>query len=210
MSDHIITSISELEAVYDGKPSEASIVKESSVVTDEYRRLIEASPFLAIASVGANVVDCSPRGDLAGFVRIHDERTLMMPDRKGNNRLDTLRNIVADPRVALMFLIPGSGMALRVNGRAHLSIEPELLESFTEKGKPPRSVIVTQIDIMYFQCARAILRARLWDPKSHVDPRYLPSAGDILEAQTRSRADGVIDGKAYDAEWPTRAAESLW
>lgn len=210
MSDHIITSISELEAVYDGKPSEASIVKESSVVTDEYRRLIEASPFLAIASVGANVVDCSPRGDLAGFVRIHDERTLMMPDRKGNNRLDTLRNIVADPRVALMFLIPGSGMALRVNGRAHLSIEPELLESFAEKGKPPRSVIVTQIDIMYFQCARAILRARLWDPKWHVDPRHLPSAGDILEAQTRSRAEGGIDGKAYDAEWPTRAAESLW
>ena len=210
MSDHIISSVAELQSVYERKPSEAAIVKEAQVVTDEYRRLIEASPFLAIASIGEDGVDCSPRGDLAGFVRIHDERTLMMPDRRGNNRLDTLRNIVSDPRVALMFLIPGSGTALRVNGRAHLSVDPELLDSFAEQGKPPRSVIVTQIKTMYFQCARAIMRARLWDPESHVDPNSLPSAGDILQAQTRSRPEGSINAKAYDAEWPSRAAESLW
>jgi uncharacterized protein len=210
MSDHIISSVSELESVYERKPSEAAIVKEAQVVTNEYRRLIEASPFVAVASIGEDGVDCSPRGDLAGFVRIHDERTLMMPDRRGNNRLDTLRNIVSDPRVALMFLIPGSGTALRVNGRAHLSVDPELLDSFAEQGKPPRSVIVTQIKTMYFQCARAIMRARLWDPESHVDPKSLPSAGDILQAQTRARPEGSIDAKAYDAEWPSRAAESLW
>ena len=210
MSDHIIKTIEDLEVVYNLEPSEASIIKESTHITDEYRRLIEASTFLALASVGADEIDCTPRGDNPGFVRIHDDKTLMLPDRRGNNRIDTLRNIVSDPRVSLMFLIPGSGTVLRVNGRAVLSVEPALLESFAEKGKAPRSVMVVTIDVMYFQCARAVMRAKLWDASMHVDPKSLPSAGEILAAQTKGREDGGVDGEAYDKEWPGRAAKSMW
>lgn len=209
MSEHIIDSIEALEEIYNS-PSEASLVKESAAITDEYRRLIEVSPFVALASAGPEGLDCSPRGDLKGFVRIHDEKTVMIPDRRGNNRVDTLRNIVRDPRVALLFLIPGSGTTLRINGHAKLSTEPKLLESFVEQGKLPRSVIVIEAETIYFQCARAILRAKLWDPAQHEDPKSLPSPGDILAAQTKNRDDGGIDGDAYDAEWPGRAAKSLW
>ncbi len=209
MSEHIIDSIEALEAIYNN-PSEASLVKESATITDEYRRLIEVSPFVALASVGAEGVDCSPRGDLKGFVRIHDEKTVMIPDRRGNNRVDTLRNIVRDPRVALLFLIQGSGTTLRINGRAHLSTEPALLESFTEQGKAPRSIIVIEIETIYFQCARAILRSKLWDPAEHEDPKSLPSPGDILAAQTKAREDGGIDAEAYDEEWVPRAQKTLW
>ncbi len=210
MTEHIIDDIAALEAVYDIAPAEASIVKESTVVTAEYARLINASPFVALASVGADEVDCSPRGDNPGFIHIHDEKTLMIPDRRGNNRIDTLRNVVKDPRVALLFLIPGSGTTLRINGRAQLSIDPELLDRFAEKGKQPRSVMIITIDVMYFQCARAILRSKLWESDRHVDPKSLPSPGEILAAQTASQVDGGIDATTYDAEWPGRAAKTLW
>lgn len=209
MTGHIIDSIEALEAIYN-TPSEASQVKESTVVTDEYRRLIEASPFVALASCGQEGMDCSPRGDLKGFVRIHDQKTLMIPDRRGNNRVDTLRNIVLDPRIALLFLIPGAGTTLRVNGQAKLSTDPALLQSFEEQGKPPRSVIIIDIDVIYFQCARAILRSKLWDAAAQVDEKTLPSAGDILAAQTKFRTEGGIDGNAYDAEWPDKAKKTLW
>lgn len=209
MSDHVIGTIEELEAIYN-TPSEASQVKESTVVTDEYRRMIDAAPFVALASAGPEGLDCSPRGDLKGFVRIHDAKTLMIPDRRGNNRVDTLRNIVRDPRVGLLFLIPGVGNTLRVNGRARISVDPALLDSFIEQGKAPRSVIVIDIDIIYFQCARAILRSSLWDAAAQTDPKTLPSAGDILAAQTKAREDGGIDGKAYDEEWGGRAAKTMW
>lgn len=209
MSDTRIKTVKDLEAIY-GTPAEASIVKESAVITDEYRRLIEASPFVALASSGKDGLDCSPRGDLGSVVHIHDEKTLMIPDRRGNNRVDTLRNIIEDPRVGLLFLIPGSGTTLRLNGRAHLSIETELLKSFEEQGKPPRSVMVIEIDTMYFQCARAILRSKIWDADTHVAKTDIPTPGTILAAQTKAHEDGGIDGDAYDAEWPGRAAKSLW
>lgn len=209
MSEHLIDSIEALEEIY-SDPGEASLVKESRVMTDEYRRLVAASPFVALASVAEEGVDCSPRGDLKGFVRIHDDRTLMIPDRRGNNRVDTLRNIVRDPRVALLFLIPGAGTTLRINGRAKLSTDPALLDSFVEQGKAPRSVIIVDIDVIYFQCARAILRSKLWDPAEHIEAKSLPSPGDILAAQTKSRNDGGINGQAYDQEWPGRAAKSMW
>jgi PPOX class probable FMN-dependent enzyme len=122
----IICSIEELEDVYRTAPSLASTVKEVDYLTPEYRKLIEASPFAALATVGPEGLDCSPRGDAAGFVRIVDDRTIAMPDRRGNNRIDSLRNIVRDPRVALLFLIPGSGTTFRVNGRAGISVEPDL------------------------------------------------------------------------------------
>src|SRR5437763_2394475 len=138
----IIATIEALEAIY-GQPNEASTVKVADRITPPYRALIEQSPFCALATSGPEGLDCSPRGDKPGFVRVHDEKTLMLPDRRGNNRIDSLRNIVRDPRVALLFLIPGVGNTLRVNGRAHLSVEPSLLAAFEVDGKPPRSVMVT-------------------------------------------------------------------
>ena len=201
----VITSVHQLEALY-GTPGETSTAKEIDHISPHYRRYIEASPFVALATGGPEGLDCSPRGDARGFVRIHDEKTVMMPDRRGNNRVDSLRNIVRDPRVGLLFLIPGSGNTLRLNGRAHLSTDPALLDSFVMEGKPPRSVIVIAVERVYFQCARAILRAELWNPETHVAADALPSAGDILAALSNNR----VGGPAYDAEWPGRAKASMW
>lgn len=200
-----IASIAELEALY-GAPVEAATVKEVDYITPHYRAYIEASPFATLATSGPEGLDCSPRGDRPGFVRVHDESTLMLPDRRGNNRIDSLRNIVRDPRVALLFLIPGFGNTLRVNGRAHLSVAPDLLASFAVEGKPPRSVMVMEVDAVYFQCARALVRSELWDAALHVDPRSLPSAGQILAALSRDR----VGGESYDREWPGRAAQTMW
>ena len=200
-----INTVAELEAIY-GVPSEASTVKEVDWLTPHYRAYIEASPFMALATSGPEGLDCSPRGDKPGFVRVHDDKTLMLPDRRGNNRVDSLRNIVRDPRVGLLFLIPGAGNTLRVNGRAHLSVNPDLLESFAVEDKAPRSVTVITVDTVYFQCARALVRSELWNPERHVDPRSLPSAGEILAALSDDRVGGVT----YDREWPGRAAKTMW
>ena len=200
----VITTIEQLEAIY-GETGLASTAKVADRVTPHYRVMIEKSPFAALATCGPEGLDCSPRGDLPGFIRIHDEKTLMMPDRRGNNRVDSLRNIVRDPRIALLFLIPGSGNTLRVNGHGHLSTAPDLLESFRMEGKLPRTVLVMTVEEIYFQCARAIVHADLWNPEKRVDPRELPTPGQILAAMT---AD--IDGAAYDREWPERARKSMW
>jgi len=201
----ILTTIAELEALY-GQPVEAATVKEVGRITPHYRAYIEASPFATLATSGPEGLDCSPRGDKPGFVRVADEKTLMMPDRRRNNRTDSLRNIVRDPRMALLFLVPGVGNTLRVHGRARLSVEPHLLASFAVEGKPPRSVMVIEVDAVYFQCARALVRSDLWNPAHHVDPRSLPSAGQILAALSHDR----VGGEAYDREWPGRAAKTMW
>lgn len=201
----IVATIEQLEAIY-GETNDASTVKVADHVTSPYRALIEKSPFVALATSGPEGLDCSPRGDGAGFVRIHDERTLMMPDRRGNNRVDSLRNIVRDPRVGLLFLIPGAGTTLRVNGRAHLSVDPELLASFKMDGKAPRSVIVMAVDEIYFQCARAIVRSDLWNPDKRVDPSTLPTPGQILAEMSQN----TVGGAEYDRIWPERARQTLW
>ncbi|MGB3386386.1 MAG: pyridoxamine 5'-phosphate oxidase family protein [Pseudaminobacter sp.] len=201
----VITSVEALEALY-GQPGEASLVKELDHVSPEYAPFIENSPFVVLATSGPDGLDCSPRGDLSGFVRIHDAKTLMLPDRRGNNRLDSLRNILSDDRVGLLFLVPGSGTTLRVNGRAHITTDAELCASFTVEGKPPRSVIVIAVDVVYFQCARAIHRSELWNPEKHVDAKSLPTPGRILEQASKRR----IDGNAYDRDWPARAKASMW
>lgn len=200
----IVASEAELEAIY-GKPVEAATVKEVNWITPHYRAYIEASPYVALATSGPEGLDCSPRGDRPGFVRVHDEKTLMLPDRRGNNRIDSLRNIVRDPRVALLFMIPGMGNTLRVNGRAHLSVEPALLDSFAVEEKAPRSVTVIEVDTAYFQCARALVRSDLWNPAHHVDAKSLPSAGQILAALSQDR----VGGEKYDREWPGRAAATM-
>lgn len=200
-----IDSVEALEALY-GQPGETSLVKELDHIIPEYAAFIEASPFVALATAGPEGLDCSPRGDVAGFVRIADPRTLMMPDRRGNNRADSLKNIVRDPRVGLLFLVPGSGTTLRVNGRATISVDADLCASFAMEGKPARSVLVIAVEAVYFQCARAIHRSELWNPEKHVDPASLPTPGAILAVTSRSR----IDGEAYDKEWPSRARQSMW
>jgi uncharacterized protein len=201
----VIATVEDLEAIY-GHPNDASTVKVADRVTPPYRILIEKSPFAALATAGPEGLDCSPRGDLPGFVRIHDEKTLMMPDRRGNNRIDSLRNIVRDPRVALLFLIPGAGSTLRVNGSAYLSRDAKLLASFKVDGKTPRSVIVMTVEEIYFQCARAIVRADLWNPEKRVDPRTLPTPGQILATMS----DNTVGGEKYDREWPERARQTMW
>ncbi len=201
----IVATIDQLEAIY-GQPNEASTVKVADRITPQYRVLIDKSPFAALATCGPEGLDCSPRGDLPGFVRVHDETTLMMPDRRGNNRVDSLRNIVRDPRIALLFLIPGSGSTLRVNGRARVSADADLLASFKVDGKAPRTVIVMTVDEIYFQCARAIVRSDLWNPDRRVDPKSLPTPGQILAEMSENR----VGGEDYDRAWPERARQTMW
>lgn len=200
-----ITSVEQLERLY-GTPVAAATVKVADRITPDYRRLIEASPFCALATTGPEGLDCSPRGDQGSCLHIEDERTLILPDRLGNNRIDSLRNIVRDPRVALLLLIPGSGTTLRINGHAELSVEPAALKAFEVKGKQPRCFIKISVTEIYFQCARAVIRADLWNPNAQIDPSTLPTPGQILSHMS----DGETGGNDYDREWPERASRTMW
>jgi PPOX class probable FMN-dependent enzyme len=202
---HRISSLQALEALY-GTPATASIKKEVTYIHPYYRKLVEAASFAVLATNGPDGLDASPRGDPAGFIRVHDEKTLLLPDRRGNNRIDSLRNIIYDPRVAILFLIPGVGETLRINGRATITTDPAWLEQFPMGGKFPSSVLVIDVDKVFFQCSRAILRSRLWDPAFHVGRASLPSAGAILEALSNAE----IDGQKYDAELPARVEKTLY
>ncbi|MDW9583398.1 pyridoxamine 5'-phosphate oxidase family protein [Sinorhizobium meliloti] len=199
----IIGTVEELQALYGGT-SEASIVKVTSALTAEYREMIEASPFAALATVGPEGLDCSP-GDDQCVVRIADDKTVLMPDWRGNNRVDSLANIVRDPRVALLFLVPGSNTTIRINGTAVVSVDPALTGSFEVDGKHPRSVIVVTIGEVYFQCARALIRSQLWNAERFADAASLPTPGALLKA---AKAD--FDKESYDREWPGRAAKTMW
>jgi PPOX class probable FMN-dependent enzyme len=190
---HRITDIATLEKLY-GLPAGAAVAKEIDHLHPHYQRLIAASPFFILASGGPGGMDASPRGDAPGFVVVEDEKTLLIPDRRGNNRVDSLRNIVANPRVALLFLVPGVGETLRVNGRAEIRTDPALLERFRVEGKLPRSVLVVRVDTVFFQCARAIFRAKLWDAERRIERGSLPSLGTMISDITHAR----FDGKEYD------------
>ena len=207
MSENQIGTVAELEALYPGiaKMSPATTEKETPVINEEYRKLIEAAPFFAIASIGKEGMDCSPRGDGPGFVQILDEKTISFADRRGNNRLDTLRNIVNDPRVALLFLIPGLDETIRLNGRAHISADPDLLERFVFKGKRPATAVIVEIDTLYFQCARALKRSRLWSEEAKVDPKSLPSAGQLVKSVMHR-----FDAEDYDAKLQKRQRDTLY
>jgi len=203
--DQIITSIEALEKIY-GAPHGPSVAKETDRITAHYRAFIEAAPFFALASAGPSGLDCSPRGDAPGFVRVADEKTLLVPDRRGNNRIDTLRNILADPRVALLFLIPGCGETIRVTGRASISIDPTLTQSFLVEGKAPRSVLIVKVDTVFYQCAKAIVRSKLWDASRHVELKSLPSAGTILADLT----GGKLGGPEHDRTAPERLKATIY
>ncbi len=206
MSDRV-TSIADLEALYPGiaNIAPATMLKETAVINDEYRQLIEAAPFFAIASIGPDGMDCSPRGDGPGCVHILDQSTIAFADRRGNNRLDTLRNIVADDRVALLFLIPGWNECLRINGTAQIRTDPDLLASFQHRGVHPASVVVITLQTMYFQCARAIKRAGLWDEASRVGAKTLPTAGRLVQSVMPE-----FDAQTYDGALQERQQKTLY
>jgi hypothetical protein len=205
MTDHIIRDVASLEALY-GEVSLGAQLKEMPYLHPHYAAIVKASPFAILATSGPGGLDASPRGDPAGFVEILDDKTLLLADRRGNNRLDSLRNIIADPRVALLFLVPGVGETLRVNGTAEISVAPELMQRLAVAGKEPRSVLVIHIETVFFQCARAILRSELWNPARHIERSALPSPGQMLAATSDAR----IDGEAYDREQPSRLQTTLY
>lgn len=200
-----IRTLADLEALYDA-PVPTSITKEIDHLTELHCAYIEASPFVVVATSGPGGVDCSPRGDPPGFIRVVDERTLLMADRRGNNRLDTLRNLVDDPRIGLLFLVPGVGVTLRVNGTAEISTDQALRESFSMDGKLPTTVIIVTTTSVYTQCPKALIRSHLWDPARHREQSELPSVGEIMEAITA----GEFDGKAYDAAYPERVRQTIY
>jgi len=198
-----LCSPDQLEEIY-GTPVKASVQKVATQLTDEYSRWIMASKFCALATVGPEGTDCTPRGDEGPVVQILDARTVLMPDWRGNNRIDSLRNILDDGRISLMFMVPGSGTVVRLNGTARLTVDTKTSARFELNGKLPRTVIVIRVGQVYFQCARALMRSGLWGDLPA--PADLPTAGDFLNAMTA----GEIDPKTYDTAWPDRAKSSLW
>ncbi len=203
---HTISTMAELEAHYSEPVYPPAKFKETDRITAAYRALVEASPFFALATIGPDGLDCSPRGDPKGFVRVQDERTVIVPDRRGNNRIDSLRNLIHDPRVALLFLIPGVSETLRIMGRATISTDPALCETFIMQGKAPRSVLVIAVDKVFFQCAKAIVRSKLWDPATQVERATLPTAGKILAEITA----GKIGGDEHDRLAPERMKATIY
>ena len=204
--DHTITTAAELEKLYSDAPYGPAVFKEADRITPQYRKLIEAAPFCVVATCGPEGLDCSPRGDPPGFIRVLDAHTLVVPDRRGNNRIDSLRNLVRDPRISLLFLIPGVGETMRVNGRAIISTDPKLTESFAMNGKVPKCVLVVTVERAYFQCTKAIIRSKLWDPASIVDRKSLPTPGSILAELT----DGKMGGPEHDRAAPERIKQTIY
>ena len=205
-ASHDLHDEAALRRIYSTGPSDTSLAKVADHVHALYRPYIEAAPFAVLATLGPEGLDTSPRGDAPGFVKVADARTLLLPDRRGNQRIDSLRNIVHDPRVALLFLIPGVAEALRINGTARISALPALCEALAVDGKAPASVLVIHVRSVYFQCARAIKRSGLWNPAQHVAAGTLPSPGTILECLSQD----CIDGAAYDAALPARQDATLY
>jgi len=200
-----VSSAAELDAMYPA-PMSTSIRKVTRSLTPAYRAMVEASPFVVIATMGPRGLDCSPRGDAPGFVRVHDDSTLLLPERRGNNRIDTLRNLVADPRASLLFMVPGISEVLRANGRAVLSRNASLCESFAVSGAVPKIVIVFEIEQVMFQCARAIVRSKLWNPATFRARADVTTAGKMLADATA----GEEGGAEYDAELPARIQATLY
>ena len=203
---YVISTMAELEALYAEPVYPPARVKETNRITKAYQALIEASPFCVMATSGPGGLDTSPRGDPKGFVRVVDDKTVILPDRRGNNRIDSLRNLVTDPRIALIFLIPGVSETVRVMGRATISTDPELCASFAMQGKSPRCVLVIAVEQVFFQCAKALVRSKLWDPSLHVERASLPTAGKILA----EISGGRLGGDEHDRLAPARMMQTIY
>jgi PPOX class probable FMN-dependent enzyme len=200
-----ITTLEELDTMY-GAPVGAAVTKEIDYISDHYKMFIDKAPFVVLATVGPEGLDCSPRGDPAGFVRVRDKKTVLIPDRRGNNRVDALRNLVRDPRISLLFMIPGVGNTLRINGTAQIVVDPELCASFAMQGRAPKSVLEVTADRVYFQCPKALVRSRLWSPDAQINRSELPSTGEMIAALSK----GAIDGDEYDRAYPQRLKETIY
>ncbi|HYZ31079.1 MAG TPA: MSMEG_1061 family FMN-dependent PPOX-type flavoprotein [Crenalkalicoccus sp.] len=200
---HAVTIPAQLEALYD-PPRELVLRKVTDRPDAPTRAFLAAAPFCLLATAGHRGAHCTPRGDAPGFVAALDDRTLALPDRRGNNRLDALRDILENPEVALLFLIPGVGETLRVNGAARITADPALRERLAAKGKPPTTVLIVAVREVYMQCAKALVRSRLWEGRRR--PEGVPSMGELLAAHTR----GMVEPPAYDAAAPARLAETLY
>jgi PPOX class probable FMN-dependent enzyme len=205
MTDHTIHDLTALESLY-AEPNDTSTLKEIPYLHPHYAAFVKAAPFAVLATTGPGGLDASPRGDPPGFVEIVDDKTLLLADRRGNNRIDSLRNIIADPRVALLFLVPGIGETLRINGVAEISADPALLARFAMGEKLPRTVLVIHIDTVFFQCSRALIRSELWNPAKQLPRKALPSTGEMLAAVTEQR----IAAEPYDRELPGRLKTTLY
>lgn len=200
-----LDSIEALNAVY-GAPVQRSLDKELGHISDLYRQFIERSPFVVLATAGPEGLDCSPRGDPPGFVRVVDKRRVLLPDRRGNNRIDSLRNIVRDPRISLLFMVPGVGETLRINGTAELLVDHDLCLSFAMDGKAPKCVISVTVDRIYYQCQKALHRSRLWDPEAFAAPGDVPTAGEMLKATV----GGDFDEAGYDRDYPEHMSKTIY
>ena len=208
-ADEVITSEAELRARFKA-PSELSLRKQLDHLDHNCRRFIELSPFLCLAtSRNDGMADNSPRGDVPGFVEVLDERTLLIPDRPGNNRLDSLANIVHHPQVGLLFFIPGVTEMLRVNGRAKLVTKPEILELFTVNNRAPAVVILVEIQEVFLHCSKALIRSRLWQEDAKVDRKVLPSLGRMI-AEVIDREPAAATVAEYDARIEQGNKERLY
>lgn len=202
--NEIVTTEAELDEIY-GPPLAVSISKELDHISAHYRAYIEKSPFVVIASSGPGGLDCTPRGDPAGFARVVDEHTVLIPDRRGNNRIDTLRNLVHDPRISLLFLIPGIGLTLRLNGQAAISTNLEMRQSFAMQSKLPATVITVTAERVYTQCPKALVRSKLWDASAHISRGELPSSGEMLQA-----IEDSFDGAGWDAQYGEMLQKTIY
>ena len=181
-----IESLDTLRAIYGDASKRAAVDKQLDYIDAHARRFIEASPFLVMSTVGKDgLCDISPKGDTPGFVDIIDDKTVAVPDRRGNNRLDGLSNLIDNPAIGLIFFLPGMNETLRLQGQAEIRDDADLLERFTIKGKPPSTVTVIKVQELYFHCAKALMRSNLWDPANHIDRSTWPSIGQIIKDQAQ-------------------------
>ena len=201
----ILACIEDLETHY-GKALERSLYKELDYIPEHYAAFIRATPFVVLATSGPDGLDCSPRGDPAGFLRIIDKNTIHLPDRRGNNRVDTLRNLVVDPRISLLCIIPGIGETLRIIGSVKISIDANLCELHAMQGKAAKAVLIIDVEKIYFQCQKALHRSRFWDIDTQIDRALLPSAGDM----TKANSPIPFDAEAYDRDYPEYMKKTIY
>lgn len=196
---HTVSSLDDLAKIY-AQPLPHVATKETDHITEVGRAFIAASPFLVLASANGSSIDCSPKGDAPGFVQLLDDRTLLIPDRPGNNRIDGMRNLLVNPKVGIIFIVPGSNETYRVTGSATISTAPELLKRFEVGGKPPRVVMVVAVEEAFNHCPKALVRAKLWEGRER--PSGAPTHGDFAAAR---------DGKdaAYARDYNEKYAKRL-
>ena len=204
--DFTIHTTEQLDKIY-GDVSAGATGKETDYVTAPGRAFIAASPFLILATASQTGIDCSPKGDAPGFAQLLDDRTILIPDRPGNNRIDGMKNIIANPKIGIIFMIPGANDTYRVNGSARISVDPELLARFEVRGKPPRAVMVVSVEEAFNHCPKAFVRAKLWQSGGDGRPENAPTLGSF--AAFRDGADEAYAAK-YDVEYAERMPKQLY